>query len=405
MAKTAPSSPLLTPLEARKKSEWMEVKNHLQTWYAQPDLECLRAAMSVYISHFSQDAPIWMFLLGPPSTGKSELAIYPLTQQPQTIPVSTITESSFISAYDAKCGILPNLPGKPKNGVLLFSDFSNFLALTPDVRAKLQAQMREIFDGKYQKHAGNQDKAISWEGKVTILAACTPDLERYWGLENSLGDRFLQIRLTPPDPEIIYSYMEKQQSIGKSALQKTTQKLINQFLDDIDEHPDVAPSSAPLNRYLFDLTNICVSLRQAVHHNYKGEATEAGTKEGTPRFARMALHLAKTHAKLFGRTTLNASDIRLMRRVLLDTCPSRRLNLLTWLLNFNTNVKTEDILARFPDLSFDIIRRLLDDLQLLQLVETEKVFRDRFVILSPAFRAKLENAKISPLSLHSSGQF
>jgi hypothetical protein len=65
-----------------------------------------------------------------------------LTSQEQIVQVSTITESSFISAFDPKCGILPNLNGKPKNGVLLFSDFSNFLALTPEVRSKLQAQIQ-----------------------------------------------------------------------------------------------------------------------------------------------------------------------------------------------------------------------------------------------------------------------
>lgn len=387
-------SPDLFALQERKKSEWQAIKAHLTEWYAEPDLECLRAALAVYQSHFANDSPIWMFLLGPPSTGKSELCIYPLTSQEQTVQVSTITESSFISAFDPKCGILPNLEGKPKNGVLLFSDFSNFLALTPEVRSKLQAQMREIYDGKYRKHAGNQKTAIDWEGKVTILAACTPDLERYWGLENSLGDRFLQIRLKAPDPDFIYPYMEKQQTIGKPALQKKTQRLINTFLSDIDEHPEVEPPSRELHKYIFDLTNICVSLRQAVHHDFKGEATGVGTKEGTPRFARMAINLAKTHAKLFARTNLKPSDNRLLQRVLLDTCPYRRLRIVQWLQNFESQVNFSDLLARFPDTPFTTMRRLLDDMKLLQLVEVEKQFSDRYVVLTPQFREALRLAKV-----------
>jgi hypothetical protein len=388
------SSPSLTPLEERKKQEWRAIRDHLQTWYAQPDLECLRAALSVYQSHFSDDAPIWMFLLGPPSTGKSELCVYPLTSQEQTVQISTITESSFISAYDPKCGILPNLNGKPKNGVLLFSDFSNFLALAPDVRSKLQAQMREIYDGKYQKHAGNQRTAIEWEGKVSILAACTPDLERYWTLENSLGDRFLQIRLKPPDPELIYPYMERQQQTGKGQLQKKTQRLIDQFLEDVNEHPEVEPPHSALNKYIFQLTNICVSLRQAVHHNYKGEATGVGTKEGTPRFARMAINLAKTHAKLFGRTELAPSDNRLLQRVLLDTCPSRRLALIQFLLNHSEAIPTGTINAAFPSIPYPSMRQLIDDLRLLQLVEVEKIFSDKFVTITPEFRDALLTARV-----------
>lgn len=394
MAKTPPSSPPLTQLEQRKKSEWFAIRDHLTEWYAQPDLECLRASLAVYQSHFATDSPIWMFLLGPPSTGKSELCIYPLTSQEQIVQVSTITESSFISAFDPKCGILPNLNGKPKNGVLLFSDFSNFLALTPEVRSKLQAQMREIYDGKYQKHAGNQKSAIEWEGKVSILAACTPDLERYWTLENSLGDRFLQIRLKPPDPDSIYPYMEKQQRIGKAQLQKKTQRLIDQFLEDVSEHPEVEPPSSELNKYIFQLTNICVSLRQAVHHNYKGEATGVGTKEGTPRFARMAINLAKTHAKIFGRTSLQPSDNRLLKRVLLDTCPSRRLQLVQVLLNYSELVSIQEISAFFPGLPYMGMRQLLEDLKLLEIIEVEKVFTDRFVVLTKRFREMLIAARV-----------
>jgi hypothetical protein len=339
-----------------------------------------------------------MFLLGPPSTGKSELCIYPLTSQEQIVQVSTITESSFISAFDPKCGILPNLNGKPKNGVLLFSDFSNFLALTPEVRSKLQAQMREIYDGKYQKHAGNQKSAIEWEGKVSILAACTPDLERYWTLENSLGDRFLQIRLNPPDPDSIYPYMEKQQTIGKAQLQKKTQRLIDQFLEDVSDHPEVSPPSTELNKYIFQLTNICVSLRQAVHHDFRGEATGVGTKEGTPRFARMAINLAKTHAKIFGRTSLKPSDNRLMKRVLLDTCPSRRLHIIQFLLNHSEPINITDCLAQFPGIPFTTMRRLLEDLHLLQLVTVEKVFSDRFVVLTERFRELLIDGRVDSLS-------
>lgn len=400
MAKTSPSAQTeLTPLQQLKLTQWHAIRDHLKTWYAQPDLECLRACLSVYQSHFSTDAPIWMFLLGPPSMGKSEFCIGPLTNQPQSIPVSTITESSFISAYDPKCGILPNLKGKPKNGVLLFSDFSNFLSLSGEVRAKLQAQMREIYDGRYQKHAGNLQDALTWEGKVTILAACTPELERYWGLENSLGDRFLQIKLKQPDPELVYQFSEKQQTTTKQVLQKKTQNLINTFLDDIEDSPDIAPPNRAINRYLFDLLNICLQIRRTVFHNYKGEAEDVATLEGSPRFARMILNLAKTHAKLFAREEIGPVELKLMRRVCLDTCPSKRLNIILWLMNHTEPVTMHDLMTRFPGSSFDSIRRILDDLKLIQLVQIEKMYSDRYVILDSAFREKLHLAKISSLPL------
>lgn len=394
---TSPSSPnkaQLTPLAQLKQQQWRAVKEHLQDWYAQPDLEALRASMAVYLSHFMNDTPIWMFLLGPPSTGKSELCITPLSKQLETHTISTITEASFISAFNEKAGILPNL--RNGNGVLLFSDFSNFLALNPEVRGKLQAQMREIYDGKYQKHSGNRRNPVVWEGKVTILAACTPELERYWGLENSLGDRFLQIQLIPPDPTVVNQFMLKQFGMDKSKIIATTNKLITNFLTDIDEHPDVTPPSAELVKKLFLLTDVCVSLRQSIHRNYQGKLVDIGTKEGTPRFARMALNLAKTHAKMFGRSNLIASDERILTRVLQDTCPRRRIQFCRILLNWDDAISMNDFRTHIPDATYQICYKTIEELQALGVIRAETIMRDKEFWLDPEFRELLLTAGISP---------
>lgn len=397
-----PDATASSPLVQRKLKEWLAIKYHLHEWYAEPDLECLRASLAIYQSHFNDDAPVWAFLLGPPSTGKSELCIHPLSSQPLAHNISTITEASFISSYSEKAGILPNLEttNGVKNGVLLFSDFSNFLCLNPEVRGKLQAQMREIYDGKYQKHSGNRKTPVAWEGKVTILAACTPDLERYWGLENSLGDRFLQLQLiAPKDQTQINACFERQTAYGKKLIQKKTQKLINRFLEDISEHPQVSPASPAIVRYLMSLTNICVSLRQSVHRNYQGKLMDVGTKEGTPRFARMALNLAKTHARMFGKTELTGPDNRLLRRVLLDTCPSRRLKICKYLLNFTEPISFITLRQQLPELTYMTAYRTIEDLEALQLIDTERVVKELFITLKPEFRSMLEMAQVPALEI------
>jgi hypothetical protein len=108
----------------------------------------------------------------------------------------------------------------------------------------------------------------------------------------------------------------------------------------------------------------------------------------------MAINLAKTHAKIFGRTSLKPSDNRLLQRVLLDTCPSRRLQLVQFLLNHSEQVCMTDILAHFPSIPYSGMRQLLEDLKLLEIVEVEKVFSNKFVVLTPRFREMLTIARV-----------
>jgi hypothetical protein len=112
----------------------------------------------------------------------------------------------------------------------------------------------------------------------------------------------------------------------------------------------------------------------------------------------MAINLAKTHAKIFGRTSLQPSDNRLIKRVLLDTCPSRRLHIIQFLLNHSEPINITDCLAQFPGIPFTTMRRLLEDLHLLELVTVEKIFSDRFVVLNERFRQMLLDGRVNSLS-------
>ena len=83
-----------------------------------------------------------------------------------------------------------------------------------------------------------------------------------------------------------------------------------------------------------------------------------------------------------------------MTRVLLDTCPSRRLQIVQFLLNFDVQVSVSELYSQFPMIPYMGMRQLLDDLRLLQLVEIEKVCTEKFVILSEKFREMLQLARV-----------
>jgi len=402
----------LSPLADSQKRKWRALKEHLNEWYALPDLQCLRACAALYTSHFSNEAPIWMFVLAPPSTGKTEIMINPFVGLPYAHTISSITESAFISNYNEKAGILPNLDkyNGILSGALFFPDFSNFLALDPHVRGALQAQLREIYDGSYQKHCGIRKDPIAWRGKVSILAACTPELERYWGLENALGDRFLQCKITQPPHELYNEYLEKQQIYGKKKISAKTKHLMEEWLEDVNQVEEVAVPNRDFFKKIGDLTNVCISLRQSVSHNFKGEITDVGSRDGPARFMNMAFNLGKQHARLFGRDTMDHPEMTIIKRVLTDTCPSRRLRLCQVLLGSNEYLTSTEIFNSLNEQgSMQPLYRLIQDMEALRLLTSEwtnepddtdgkKDKRKKYTTLSPDFRSQLLNVGIQPIT-------
>src|SRR5215831_18406045 len=77
-------------------------------------------------------------------------------------------------------------------------------------RAKILAQLREIHDGMFKRDFGTGETKI-WKGRVTIIAAVTPVLDRHSSIFSTLGERFLQVRSHRPDSEEAGQWAIRQQ--------------------------------------------------------------------------------------------------------------------------------------------------------------------------------------------------
>jgi len=73
----------------------------------------------------------------------------------------------------------------------LLKDFTTVLSMHREKRAKILAQLREIHDGMFKRNFGTDETKI-WKGRITIIAAVTPVLDRHISIFAALGERFLQ---------------------------------------------------------------------------------------------------------------------------------------------------------------------------------------------------------------------
>src|SRR5438445_4197967 len=167
------------------KEGWEAYTTHVKRWFFQPDLEAVRVTLAAAASHFHKDCdPFWLFILGPSGADKTSLCINSLLDLPQVHMQGELTAKTFLSGYTGTAH--PSLLHQIGSGILAFKDFTTFMSKRPEEQAEIASQLREIYDGSFVKNTG-KGITISWKGKITVIAAATPALERAWASRRDLG--------------------------------------------------------------------------------------------------------------------------------------------------------------------------------------------------------------------------
>jgi hypothetical protein len=152
-------------------------------------------ALAVAVSGLAfDDDPLWGMLVGPPSSGKTETvrALGSVAGH-----LDDLTASGLLSWTKGKnatqTGALHRLG---RRGLLTIGDFSTVLAMSnKGNRDLLFALLRRAYDGHVTRDLGNHAEQLSWRGRVTLLACCTPIIDQYSSHADALGPRWLYYRV------------------------------------------------------------------------------------------------------------------------------------------------------------------------------------------------------------------
>jgi hypothetical protein len=171
-----------------------EVHDAFAEWLALPDpdhgghpFDTVDLALATVVANRLDGDPLWLFLVAPPSSGKTE-TLMSLVDTEDVYPLNNLTPATFISGYEQKgedASLLPKVDGK----TIVMKDFTSILTMHRDARAEILSQLREIYDGAYSKDFGN-GKHVEWRGKVGLLAGVTPVIDREYAFNAALGERF-----------------------------------------------------------------------------------------------------------------------------------------------------------------------------------------------------------------------
>ncbi len=329
-----------------------------------PRYDLVDLALAGVIANRMDADPLWLFLVAPPSSGKTEM-LRALSEVPDVHPLSALTPQTFASGFERKgveTSLLPKITGK----TLVMKDFTTVLTLHRDARAEILAQLREIYDGAYRKEWGN-GKTLDWRGKVGLLAGVTGVIDRESALTAVLGERFVMYRVpTAPRRELAQRAIAQ----GRTYERAQREALCRLVADYLDSLLPVAPPVPPeMVAGIVALADFASRARSPVIFNQRGDVELMPGVEAPGRLAKQFFLLGQALAVVRAEPEMSLATYLTVMQVAHDTVPApRQAALAVVLAKDGGTVTTTDVAlaTRYPT---STARRYLQELECVGLVE------------------------------------
>jgi hypothetical protein len=300
----------------------------LRKHFYKPDIQALQIVLGAIQAHrLNIGDPAWLFVVAPPGSGKTTMSIMGSCGLHDVIQLGDFSENTFLSGFfgHKQPGILEKLGQVHQEGqtyitcgnaVFLAKDFTTVLSMRREKRAAILSHLREIHDGQFKRDFGTGDTKI-WKGRVTIIAAVTPVLDRYYSVFSTLGERFLQVRWHRPDSEEAGVWAIEQQG-RESKLQDQMRDTVRRVFEAASKAPPFLPKV--MQQRIACLAEIIAIARTHVYRSSYGnrEIEYAPEPEANTRVSKGLAAIAKGTAAIRGRNEVTEQELQDTFRVGLD---------------------------------------------------------------------------------------
>ena len=342
----------------------------LEANFYKPDLQATRIVLGTINAHYLNIGdPAWLFVVAPPGSGKTTTSIMGACGLPEVISLSEFSENTFLSGFygHKEPGVLEKV-GKTSregdtittrgNAIFMAKDFTTVLSMRNETRAMILAQLREIHDGSFKRAFGTGETK-EWHGRVSIIAAVTPVIDRHYGIFNVLGERFLHLRWHRPDSAVAGEWAIDQQG-QEEQIRADLGATVKKIFDATNKIVPTLPTG--MRKRIASLAEVVALGRAHVYRNNYGnrEIEEVPEPEANTRLSKGLAAIAKGVASLSRRSEVAEQDLQDAMRVGLDCLPDSRKNLVV------AAIKNQDLAS--VSLARSVRQREIENLEALKIL-------------------------------------
>jgi hypothetical protein len=291
--------------------------------------------------------PVWLLIISGPGAAKTE-TVLALDGIGATVTSAIASEAALLSATPrreraktATGGLLRKLGDR---GLLVIKDVTSILSMNRDLRAKVLAALREVYDGRWYREVGTDGgHTIEWRGRIAVVGAVTTAWDTAHSVIASMGDRFVLVRINSAGPG---RPAAGRRAISNTGEEQTMRAELAAAVAGVVAGMDTAPTAITDDEIdvLVAAADLVTRTRTACEFDFRGDVSDAHAPEMPTRFAKQLAQIVRGAVAL---GVDRGEALRLALRCARDSVPPLRLAII------------ED-LTEHPGTSTQAVRKRLD---------------------------------------------
>lgn len=360
-----------------KPGQLKKLEDAVRAVYLIADPYIVKFLCAMMISQRLSSSPIWAIIVASSGAGKSEF-INMLHKCKDVHTVSSLTSRALISGAKRAGQETSLLTKIGKTGIITFKDFTSILSERAEDRAVIMGQLREIWDGKYNKIFGTGE-SVNWKGKITVIAGATFRVHTIRREYAAMGERFLFYNLIQPDgKEAARRTIHNEHDGIMSAKREELADLAHEYIDNtIIISEKLPPLPLELEEEILDLAEMATRARSETERNWrspKQEITEVHPPEVPTRFSgalmAMSMALMIINFNEVGIYALSPEDKEILYKLAIDSVTRSKCKAMQELAKYDI-LQTSGLAVKL-NMPTTTVRIWLEDLVALEIAERQK---------------------------------
>lgn len=326
-------------------------------------IACVFAAT---LSPFFSGEPVWMFFVGPPSSGKTTIIEAFGDSNVYVEAQSQINSKTLVSGQKRGDGkdvsLLRTLPDR----TLMIKDFTTVLSMSSFEQIELFGLLRDIFDGTFKRQYGNGEIRHYKSMKFGMIAGVTKSIHAL--NSSAFGERFLKVEYLDRDE---FDEMEHINSaLAGMATKEARSKVLLQhtlgYLDHLANNlPEHLPTIAPFFKTkIAKLALLVARLRSQVERGRDDSLLYRPEPEVASRLAVIFTKMAQLLMVVYNKTEVDEHLYATVRKLALDSCIPFNIEFARKMHKYPGGITRSDLSEQLQIPSTNVHRILIDTMQL-----------------------------------------